>query len=251
MLSDVHGNALALEAVLADARAIGFDVMVDLGDTVSGPLWPEDTLALMETAGALAIRGNHDRVVGCDAPETMYPTDRFAHERLGAGARAALAARPATLRIGPVLAVHGTPASDMDYLLHEATAAGVLERRGDAVAALLGDTGDAEVILCGHTHRAHSVRLADGRLVVNPGSVGQPGYSWDVPVPHVMEAGAPHARWALLERTTLKKGGGKGAQAGWEMTHRMVVYDWEKASAEAARHGRAEWARSLATGFTA
>lgn len=107
-------------------------------------------------------------------------------------------------------AVHGTPASDMDYLLHEATAAGVLERRGDAVAAPPGDTGDAQVILCGHTHRA------------------------------------PHARRALLERTHKK-----GARAGWEMTHRMVVYDWERASAEAARHGRAEWARGLATGFTA
>ena len=55
------------------------------------------------------------------------------------------------------------------------------------------------LILCGHTHVARAVRLGDGRLVVNPGSVGGPGYSYNVPYPHVVEAGTPDARYAILE----------------------------------------------------
>ncbi len=241
VLADVHGNALALEAVLADARGLGFDALLDLGDSVSGPLWPAETWAALEAAGARPIRGNHDRVVGCDAREGMPAPDAFAHDRLSGEQRAALAARPGTLRHGSVLAVHGTPDSDMDYLMHEATVAGVRERRAGELAALLGDTGDASLILCGHTHRAHVVRLADGRLVVNPGSVGMPAYIWDQPVPHRMEAGSPHARWALVEERA----------EGWHIQQRMVPYDWARAADEATSNGSPGWATWLATGFAA
>ena len=240
VLADVHGNALALEAVLADARALGFDHLIDLGDTVPGPLWPSECFDMLVAAGAQSIRGNHDRVVACDALAEMPATDAFTHGKLRAAQRAVLAARPGTLRLGEILAVHGTPDSDVKYLMHQATAAGVRERRAEELAERLGDAGDAQLVLCGHTHRAHAARLPDGRLVVNPGSVGQPGYVWDQPVLHRMEAGTPHARWALLER---------GAR-GWSLAHRLVEYDWDRASAEAARNGRDDWAHALATGYT-
>ena len=47
------------------------------------------------------------------------------------------------------------------------------------------------LILCAHTHIARAVRLGDGRMVVNPGSVGVPGFSYNVPFPHLIEAGTP------------------------------------------------------------
>ena len=55
------------------------------------------------------------------------------------------------------------------------------------------------LILCAHTHIARAVRLRDGRLIVNPGSVGSPGYRDNHPFPHVIEAGTPDARYAILE----------------------------------------------------
>lgn len=243
VLGDVHGNLPALEAVLDDARRVGFDLLVDLGDVVSGPLWPADCVRLLTEAGALGVRGNHDRVVAEDPRADMPRGDAFAHDRLSAAERGMLGARPAAIRLeGGVLAIHGTPGSDMDYLLHEARADGVVrERRPEEVAALLGAAEDASLILCGHTHRAHALRLPDGRMVVNPGSVGQPAYAWDVPVPHRIEAGAPHARWAMLER----------APAGWQIALRMVAYDWDRAAAEAERNGFPQWAHGLKTGTTA
>jgi diadenosine tetraphosphatase ApaH/serine/threonine PP2A family protein phosphatase len=95
------------------------------------------------------------------------------------------------------------------------------------------------LILCGDTHTARAVRLRDGRLVVNPGSVGSPGYSYGVPYPHVIEAGTPDARYAILELRP----------PGWSVTFRHVPYD-HGAMAELARaNGDAEFASALGTGW--
>ena len=59
---------------------------------------------------------------------------------------------------------------------------------------------DFPVILCGHTHIPRAVRLADGRLIVNPGSVGCPGYDDDEPVSHKVETGSPDACYAILSK---------------------------------------------------
>ena len=61
VFSDVHGNLLALEAVLADIRTRGVDSMVNLGDWVAGPLWPRETFELLAGLGIPSVRGNHDR----------------------------------------------------------------------------------------------------------------------------------------------------------------------------------------------
>lgn len=99
-----------------------------------------------------------------------------------------------------ILAMHSRPEDDLSYLMHEATAHGIRERLPGEVAALLPNTAGESLVLSAHTHRAHALLLPDGRLVVNPGSVGQPAYSDTKPFPHIMQAGTPHARWALLER---------------------------------------------------
>ena len=54
---------------------------------------------------------------------------------------------------------------------------------------------------CGHTHLARAVRLDDGRMIVNPGSVGSPAYRDVHPVPHVVEVGTVDACYAILELT--------------------------------------------------
>jgi diadenosine tetraphosphatase ApaH/serine/threonine PP2A family protein phosphatase len=95
------------------------------------------------------------------------------------------------------------------------------------------------LILCGHTHIARAVRLGDGRLVVNPGSVGGPGFSYNVPFPHVIEAGTPAARYAILELIS----------GSWSVTFRHVPYDHDAMAALARRNGDSEFASALATGW--
>ena len=84
--------------------------------------------------------------------------------------------------------------------------------------------------------------LAGGVLVVNPGSVGLQAYDDDHPLPHVVEVGAPHARWALVERD---------AGGAWHTQLRATPYDWPAAAARAQANGRPDWAHALATGRVA
>ena len=62
------------------------------------------------------------------------------------------------------------------------------------------------LILCAHTHIARAVQAWRRPLVVNPGSVGVPGFSYNVPFPHVIEAGTPDARYAILELADRRAG---------------------------------------------
>lgn len=101
---------------------------------------------------------------------------------------------------GEIFACHGSPAGgDLEYLLEDVSTGRTRLDEEAAIRPRLAGIGAARLVLCAHTHVARAVAL-DGVLVVNPGSVGMPGYRDGLPVPHVMEAGAPHARYALLER---------------------------------------------------
>ena len=86
VLADIHGNLLALDAVLDDLKHRGgADITVNLGDCVSGPLWPRETMERLQALDLPTVRGNHDRRVAQDpADETMWPSDRYAQERLSA-----------------------------------------------------------------------------------------------------------------------------------------------------------------------
>ncbi|RYY32762.1 MAG: metallophosphatase family protein, partial [Sphingomonadales bacterium] len=82
VLSDIHGNLPALEAVIADAQAAGATRFVNLGDSLSGPLWPAETAALLMRLDWSTIAGNHERQLLTDAPERMNASDRFARAAL-------------------------------------------------------------------------------------------------------------------------------------------------------------------------
>jgi diadenosine tetraphosphatase ApaH/serine/threonine PP2A family protein phosphatase len=94
-------------------------------------------------------------------------------------------------------------------------------------------------MLCAHSHIARAVRLSDGRLIVNPGSVGCPGYRDVHPYPHVVEAGSPDARYVILE----------SSGSDWIVTFRHVPYDHDAMAELARRNGKPELANALATGW--
>jgi predicted phosphodiesterase len=238
VVSDIHGNLPALQAVVADAAARGgVDGWLNLGDIVSGPLWPAETADWLMARGWPAIAGNHERQLLTLPRERLGASDRHAAERLAPAQRAWLAALPATMWPAPgLLCVHGTPASDLEYLLETVTPAGLRAAAAEEVAARLGEVA-AELVLCGHSHLPREVRLGLLR-VVNPGSVGLPAYDDDHPWPHVVENGTPQARYALV---------GHGS-TGWTVELRAVDYDWPAAARRAEDHGRGDWADALRSG---
>ena len=111
VLADIHGNVAALDAVLADLDQRKPDLVVDLGDRVSGPLWPRETMERLEGLNALAVRGNHDRQVSTLSPDAMGASDRYAFAELRSDQRKRLEELPLVLEPAPgVLAVPGRAA---------------------------------------------------------------------------------------------------------------------------------------------
>jgi len=261
VLSDIHGNLPALEAVLAEAAAAGVDRFVNLGDIVSGPLWPRETAQRLMALDWPTIAGNHERQLLTLPRERMNLSDGHAAAELGEAERAWLAALPATRWLdapaGGAFCCHGTPRSDLVYLQETVTdghawggAPGVRAADADELAARLGDCA-APLVLCGHSHvpRCMLHRTAAGAevLVVNPGSVGLQAYDDDHGFFHRVELGSPHARWALL---ALEAGvaGAAGEVGGWRVEFRQTRYAWDSAALRAERQGREDWAFALRTG---
>ncbi|GAA2434955.1 metallophosphoesterase family protein [Streptomyces macrosporus] len=220
VLSDVHGVLPALEAVLAEPEVAAADRVVLTGDLAAGPQ-PVQVLDLLAGLGdrAVWIGGNADRELveyrrgGRETiPDPIAP---WAAEQLEEGHLDLLAGLPATATLPvhgleEVLFCHATPRDDEEVVLVDSR----LDRWREVFDGL--DDG-VRTVVCGHTHMPF-VRLAHGRLVVNPGSVGMP-------------YGRAGAHWALL---------GPGVEL------RTTEYDVEAAIARLTRESSypevAEWA---------
>src|SRR6478736_8194055 len=109
-ISDVHGNLAALDAVLADIRTHDVDVVVNLGDLLSGALQPRETADRLMELGLPTVRGNHERQLLTFPRERMGLSDRLAHDTITDRHRDWMATLPLTLEpVHGVLAFHGSP----------------------------------------------------------------------------------------------------------------------------------------------
>jgi diadenosine tetraphosphatase ApaH/serine/threonine PP2A family protein phosphatase len=200
VVSDVHANLHALEAVLAEVDAGGYDEVWCLGDLVGYGPRPNECVALLQERASICLAGNHDLVVLGKISISTFGGEAgtaaaWTREVLEGPARAFLSTlEPSAVTTGAEL-FHGSPRDPVwDYVLSV-----------DAVEASFELT-EAPLVLVGHSHAALAIALADGslagglapegteaelgagaRLLLNPGSVGQP------------RDGDPRAAWLLLD----------------------------------------------------
>ncbi len=241
VLSDIHGNLGALEAVHRDLRARGADTVVNLGDSLSGPLLPRETAQYLMAERWLTIAGNHERQLLTEGPDRRSPSDEYARTQLGNDEFAWLRSLPASAwGAHDVFLCHGTPTSDVEYLLETVESNGVV--RAASAAEVCHRMGDhrAPLVLCGHSHVPRVVRTGSGQLVVNPGSVGLPAYDDTHPFAHVIENGSPDARYCILEGDGL---------VGWSVCLLAIPYDQGPMAELARRRRRPDWEVALRTGY--
>jgi predicted phosphodiesterase len=245
VLADIHGNLRALEAVRQDLARRSPDLIVNLGDHVSGPLQAAATADLLMQQDWVHIRGNHDRQLLDRSPASMGLSDQAAHAQLTPRHLEWLAGLPPTQSLPPtqiltegVLLCHGTPASDVEYLLEEVHGDCVGLASPEQIRAKIGNVS-SELIFCGHSHVPRVLSVLGGIWVVNPGSVGLPGYEASAPAPHYVETGSPLAKYAVVD------------WSGKKLRVDLIAldYDWASASREAAEANRPDWAHALATGY--
>jgi predicted phosphodiesterase len=196
ILSDIHGNLVALEAVRAILRKEKPDATVICGDLVMNgpdPAGAADAIRELEAAGALVVAGNTDIAVADfdysaafpslmdGVPESIRSAAEWAHDELGEARIDWLRRLPSErrLRLGEtlLLATHASPGSQTDGFDAALDPNVTLERAART---------DARVIGCGHTHLPE-IRDLGWKLIVNAGSVG---YVFD---------GEPSASWAIVD----------------------------------------------------
>ncbi|MEK9659268.1 MAG: metallophosphoesterase family protein [Chloroflexota bacterium] len=186
VVSDVHGNQEALQAVLTAADSTGDIGQVwCLGDVVGYGPNPAGCIALLRERSALCIQGNHDAgaagALGLDG-FNAYAAEalRWTITQLGQEEREWLGALPVTLVEGLATLVHGTPREPRwDYLLSYGQAIDAWERTRTPLV-LVGHSHLQFVAEAGRDLRHSGLEgraldlLTGVRVVVNPGSVGQP-----------------------------------------------------------------------------
>ena len=229
VISDVHGNLVALEAVLADIERQGADATLALGDFLSGPFDPVGVADRLIDLGIPGVRGNHDRHI-VEGREDDWEIDALVRAAIGPAHRDWLASLPLNRVFEQeVFMCHGTPTADDVLWLDGTGAGGDVFHVGREQIEREADGFDYPVLLCGHSHIPRTLRLADGRLVLNPGSVGLP-----------LSLGSPDARYALIEKRN----------GHWTVDLRALPYDNSAAVAQARAGGFENWATAIATGWS-
>lgn len=245
IIADIHGNDVALRAVLNDAAHLAVDRWWVLGDLVLFGPRPAEVLELLQgLPGISMLRGNTDRYVltgeqpaphatAADAAGSIDLVERFAAMAAGIGwtrgvldqanLLASLTGLPAQLRLQvpsgvTVLGVHASPGADDGPGIEPGIA-------DEELRTLLGGYG-ADVVIGGHTHFVTD-RLVDGIRALNPGSAGMPR-NWGA------------ASWLLLEDDG----------DALAVTHRSVPFDVDAVVSDLRqrRHPNAEFVASILTG---
>ena len=242
IISDIHGNIAALEAVLADIARRKVATIVNLGDALSGPFDAAATANRLMALDLVTVRGNHDRQLYDTPVDKMGLWERWAIDELSPQHLEWVKGFPQTAEVGGILLCHGTPGNDAEnWLDHRGCNARLVARDLSEVEA--HTTGVAHrLIACGHTHEPRIVRLSDGRMIVNPGSVGCPAYLDTRMTPNfIHQTGAPDARYAIVEE--------RGGQ--WSADLIAVPYDASGMAALARAKGADSWAQAVTTGWFA
>jgi predicted phosphodiesterase len=214
LISDIHGNEIALDSVLADIARRGADRIVCLGDTATLGPRPTEVLARLRDMGCTCILGNHDAFMVdpqlihtyTEAPIVVDAVE-WCRAQLSAADLSFISTFVPTVEIAlpgdsRLFLFHGTPRSHMEDILSTTPA--------DELDEMLAGKS-ATVMAGGHTH-IQMLRQHKGILLVNPGSVGLAFKEYaSGKAPTLL----PHAEWACIEST----------KAGLSVTLHRVLLD--------------------------
>lgn len=241
-IADIHGNLQALDAVLADINAQQVNSIVNLGDSLSGPLQAGLVAERLMSLDIPGVLGNHDRWLLQRQSHRPESWEYKAAQQLQTHHWQWLQAQPPTrLLDDEIFLCHGTPRCDNTYWTETVTPEGCLTMPSPEEISRRADGMLYPLMLCGHTHLQRAIRINEDCLLVNPGSVGCPAYSDTLPVPHIVQTGNTFACYAILEQLN----------GHWQVTFRQISYDRSVAIKLANESSDTEWQLALATGWIA
>ncbi len=211
VIADVHSNLVALKEVLSEIEKLGDLPIIHCGDLVGYNPWPNQVVELMKKRGIKSVMGNHDRVVVTRETGWFNPTAARAidwtADTLTPENTDYLKFLPQAVREEEYFMVHGSPLRPIEEYVFPDYRRAILEE--------FLKIAERDILILGHTHQPFAIRLGE-RLILNPGSVGQP------------RDGDPRAAFAVLD--TEKR----------EAEIKRVGYDIEEVARELSTAGLPE-----------
>jgi predicted phosphodiesterase len=196
LIADMHGNAVAFRAALADLEAQRPDLIVSLGDVAQGGPQPRECIELLQELDCPCVYGNSDHfLVALDfgseeATEEQLTTAHWSREQLGGGGLEFLSSFEPTVNAGRLLCCHATPRSNEELVLPQTS--------HEEVEAVLADVS-APAVATGHVH-LQWVRRFGEKLWISVGSVG---LVWEHREPLDELPFHPVSEYALVDDETL------------------------------------------------
>jgi len=237
ILSDIHGNSWALNDVLEDIKSKKIETIINLGDSLYGPLDPQGTFNLLIENNVLSIRGNGDRAIIEHLDDVSpYKTMEYVKSQIDNDVIDWLKKLPFELINNNIYCCHASPDSDTSYLFEDLKADHIEIKENSKIDKILKDIKQ-EIIVCGHSHVSRIVKTAN-KIILNTGSVGLHAYSDKLPIPHKMENFNSYARYSII---TLSENPVKIEQVA-------ISYDYEAAAKKAEKNERSDWAKWIRTG---
>lgn len=239
IISDIHGNSIALSEVLQDIKKKEIDTIINLGDSLYGPLDPKGTFALLEINNVISISGNQDRII---LENLGKKSDLITLEYVKSKLDNKIVDWLKNLTFDKVIdkdifCFHASPQSDSEYLLEKLNDGYISIKETKEIEKKLTDIKQS-IVVCGHSHISRIVET-DNRLIVNPGSVGLPAYDDDLPVYHKMQNFNPRANYAVINIH----------EDSVSIERLSIDYDSEESARLAEANKRDDWAKWIRTGI--
>jgi len=240
ILSDIKSNVYALESVIRDAKSKNVDVILNLGDSLYGPIAPRETFNMIKENKIITICGNEDRKILEATPDQLEKNDtlRYVYNDLDDNILYWIQDLSFEKLIGSdFYMIHGTFADDSLYMLEDISS-GKAQLRDDKNILSVIDDITSKFVMCGNSCIPRCINLSSGQVVINPGSVGLQAFKSDYPNDHIIENNSIDASYVVLSV--------EGDNYGIELV--KVTYDVEKAAEVAKKNGRLDWAHALEKG---
>jgi putative phosphoesterase len=239
VISDVHSNIHALEAVLRDIERKNVDQIVNLGDALIGPVDPVATAErMMKLPNLINVMGNGDEMLLQD--KVRSESYDFTRPLLNQWMLEWLRTFHQQWIDGNMLFLHGSPHSNHAYLMEKVTPVGMVSKSLEELDRELSAV-QQNYIVCGHSHLSRSVYTPSGKLIMNPGSVGLPAYSDEKPYLYDVENFTPHAKYMVLSIEDNKI---------VHIERNEILYDWDLAAQTALQNNRKDYEVAIRTGTT-
>jgi predicted phosphodiesterase len=229
LISDIHGNIPALEAVYKSIMDKGISKIYNLGDTCYGPLWPEETVNFIIKNNIKSIMGNGDEDL------IKYPlkneTVKYTISKLSENSINWIKVLPDIYKDEKITLFHGSPNNKNKYFLESIINEQIIIKSNNEIKRNIKNI-ETKFICFGHSHLERILKI-DNQILINAGSVGLPAYSEDNPK-HKIETYNNYAKYAIINNNSV------------EICN--AEYDYKNSSRKARENNRNDWSKYIETG---